>query len=313
MPSSRSAARALVRSLRPVIESHHERHGRQGGRATITYLHGEPAARTFTAELHGTGLVLSDHNTTFAQAVVEYDLHSGLAVGDTLIVIELDEDDWTAIAVESDTDSTGAATPAEVAAAAATAHSEVLAIKPELRTTLPASPKDEQVIDYLANATTGVIWRLRYRAASSSAHKWEYVGGSDLEEHDFTDARNPTASFTAFNTTSVGSSIAMTLALAGDYDLYLSAGIVARTASAVQLRFFPATNALAALGGVDVLATINSQPGSSGVSYFQQAYSGRVTEVTAGTVVIPAFQASLSLYEASFYGITMRAHPIRVG
>jgi hypothetical protein len=49
-----------------------------------------------------------------------------------------------------------------------------------LVSSLPTSPVDGQVIDYLADATNGMIWRLRYRAASASAYKWEFVGGSNL-------------------------------------------------------------------------------------------------------------------------------------
>ena len=51
---------------------------------------------------------------------------------------------------------------------------------PSLVTSLPASPTDGQEIYYLVDSTNGVIWHLRYRAASSSTHKWEYLGGPPL-------------------------------------------------------------------------------------------------------------------------------------
>jgi hypothetical protein len=44
-------------------------------------------------------------------------------------------------------------------------------------TVLPSSPEDGQEYDYVADAVNGVVWRLRYRAVSASAHKWEFVGG----------------------------------------------------------------------------------------------------------------------------------------
>lgn len=47
-------------------------------------------------------------------------------------------------------------------------------------TSLPASPVDGQEIYYLADATNGVVWHFRYRAASVSPYKWEFVGGSSL-------------------------------------------------------------------------------------------------------------------------------------
>lgn len=47
-------------------------------------------------------------------------------------------------------------------------------------TSLPVSPIDGQECKYLADATNGIVWHLRYRAASASTYKWEYVGGSGL-------------------------------------------------------------------------------------------------------------------------------------
>jgi hypothetical protein len=49
-----------------------------------------------------------------------------------------------------------------------------------LVTSLPSAPIDGQEIRYVADATNGVIWNLRYRAASSSSYKWEFVGGPPL-------------------------------------------------------------------------------------------------------------------------------------
>ena len=37
---------------------------------------------------------------------------------------------------------------------------------------------DGRVINYLADSTNGIVWRLRYRPNSSSAYKWEFLGGS---------------------------------------------------------------------------------------------------------------------------------------
>lgn len=46
---------------------------------------------------------------------------------------------------------------------------------------LPASPFDGMVIDYVANNTGGVIWRFRYRSSASGSYKWQFVGGPPLE------------------------------------------------------------------------------------------------------------------------------------
>jgi hypothetical protein len=52
-----------------------------------------------------------------------------------------------------------------------------------LVTSLPSAPIDGQEIRYVADATNGVIWNLRYRAASSSTYKWEFIGGGSLMDY----------------------------------------------------------------------------------------------------------------------------------
>jgi hypothetical protein len=46
-------------------------------------------------------------------------------------------------------------------------------------TVLPGSPVEGQVVDFLADATNGVIWRLRWRSAGGT-YKWEFIGGSPM-------------------------------------------------------------------------------------------------------------------------------------
>lgn len=47
-------------------------------------------------------------------------------------------------------------------------------------TLLPPNPADGQEINYLADSANGVVWRLKYRAGSASAYKWEFLGGPPL-------------------------------------------------------------------------------------------------------------------------------------
>src|SRR5262252_441821 len=86
-----------------------------------------------------------------------------------------------------------------------------------LYTSLPASPVDGQVIDYLADATNGVVWRLRYRAASSSSYKWEFIGGPPLHKEYLA-----YESFASYQPNTWGGISAndpsVTVPLAGDYD-----------------------------------------------------------------------------------------------
>lgn len=49
---------------------------------------------------------------------------------------------------------------------------------PERRgTSLPGSPVDGEEYSYLADDANGVIWRFKYRSASASSFKWEFIGG----------------------------------------------------------------------------------------------------------------------------------------
>lgn len=82
---------------------------------------------------------------------------------------------------------------------------------------LPTTPTDGQEISFTADATNGVKWLLKYRAASASIYKWEYIGGSPLSAEVVTSAHETTTSTTYVALTTTGPSI--TLPLAGDYDI----------------------------------------------------------------------------------------------
>lgn len=80
---------------------------------------------------------------------------------------------------------------------------------------LPASPVNGQEVYYVADATNGVLWHLRYNAASASAYKWEFVGGSALVSVVSSSQSGGTGA-TAADLATVGP--AVVLPLAGDYD-----------------------------------------------------------------------------------------------
>jgi hypothetical protein len=80
-------------------------------------------------------------------------------------------------------------------------------------TTPPASPNDGDEWILPADSTSGVMWRFRYRAASASASKWEFVGGPPL--YRSVDTAEGTASTTAADLPTVGPQF--TIPRAGDY------------------------------------------------------------------------------------------------
>jgi microcystin-dependent protein len=79
--------------------------------------------------------------------------------------------------------------------AISTAQRIGVAMPPQFVTTLPSSPIDGTEVYYQSTtagtgggatnsmADVGAVWHLRYRAASSSVYKWEFVGGADLNHY----------------------------------------------------------------------------------------------------------------------------------
>ncbi len=93
--------------------------------------------------------------------------------------------------------------------------------EPPVLTALPATPVDGQTILFQADLELGVLWALRYRAASASPFKWEVLGGQALTAEVAAregDAGSPPA---WFDLATPGP--ALTLPLAGEYDLEFGA------------------------------------------------------------------------------------------
>lgn len=98
---------------------------------------------------------------------------------------------------------------------------ESVAPRSAVVTSLPSSPYDGQEISYLADAANAVIWRFRYKAASASAYKWEFIGGTPKTAT----ANGPGNTAITLNVwTSVGGPI-IAVPLAGDYLLSCSGSL----------------------------------------------------------------------------------------
>jgi hypothetical protein len=94
-------------------------------------------------------------------------------------------------------------------------------------TTLPGSPVDGQEA-ILVDSTTNPSyqWRFRYNASSSSAYKWEYLGGTPASALVGTDESTSSTSFVEF-----APNQRITVPRAGDYYVTISAEIYNSTAS----------------------------------------------------------------------------------
>jgi hypothetical protein len=97
-------------------------------------------------------------------------------------------------------------------------RSSLVPVTTPLYTSLPAAPVDGQIIDYQADAANGIVWRLRYNAASSSAYKWEFVGGGYLYSQ-FIAASGVSGTGSGFADVTGGAGPDLTCPLAGDYEV----------------------------------------------------------------------------------------------
>lgn len=101
-----------------------------------------------------------------------------------------------------------------------------------LVTSLPANPADGQEVYFLADSANGVVWHLRYRAASTSPYKWERVGGEAL----YADA-DPLVSSGSTSYVALSGDPAVTVPLAGDYVIDFGAGFYNTTLGGVYTSF----------------------------------------------------------------------------
>lgn len=172
---------------------------------------------------------------------------------------------------------------------------------------LPASPIDGQECYYLADSAKGIVWHLKYRAASSSAYKWEYVGGPPLYHNVPTDeplAASATPPFTDLAT--MGPTV--TTVLVGDYHYEAQATIYAN--AALDAPAFGVT-----FNGVDPAAPYQHK-GSTPIANINVrptiSIASTALALTANCVIKMRYQTSAAAIQ-NFRGRTLKVWPIRVG
>jgi hypothetical protein len=137
-------------------------------------------------------------------------------------------------------------------------------------TTLPGSPVDGQEA-ILVDSTTNPSyqWRFRYNAGSTSAYKWESVGGSDLSLASTTDASN-----TIDNTWEAAATPTWTIPRSGEY---LCSAQAANHVTALPVNY----NALLLLGFWTAGAA------TSGLGISNGPAVGAVTQSDIMAIVLP--------------------------
>jgi hypothetical protein len=183
-------------------------------------------------------------------------------------------------------------------------------VAPALVAALPASPSDGQEVFYLADATAGIVWHLRYRAGSPNTHKWEFLGGAEM----FGTANlNPSASgfpngtwWDSFSLTNGGPFI--TAPLAGVYQCDFGARMWASVASiSVQMGIFGASTTGVNVGSSQVIDAVTQ---SIAVDADHHASSWRLT-VAAGESIRPWFAATTGA-GPSYVNRWVKVRPVRV-
>lgn len=179
---------------------------------------------------------------------------------------------------------------------------------PQYVSALPAAPIDGQEVYYVASTASGVVWHLRYNAASSSSYKWEFVGGAPMFSQDA-----PVSSRSASATTSTWlgttSDPAVTVPLAGDYEVIHSAKLSVSSGAATLGVGVKVGSTEAAL--THVLTSTNYE--SVGTAAQTPTGHGVITGVAASTALTQRYieiGGSVTLYRDV---ARMRVIPVRVG
>jgi hypothetical protein len=185
-----------------------------------------------------------------------------------------------------------------------------------LVTALPLSPQDGQTVDLLADATNGVVWRFRYRAASSSTYKWEFVGGAALYSEVQT-SQNTLSGATYGDLTTAGPSVTLpTLPNGGDFDVTVGANIEVGYAitsgndvgyMSYAIGGTAASDSNAAFVGA-VVTTSNA-----GANTVSASRTRRQTAVSGGTALVAKYRNTDASEAATFADRYLLVRPVRVG
>jgi hypothetical protein len=169
-----------------------------------------------------------------------------------------------------------------------------------LVTTLPPSPADGQVIDYLADSANGVIWRFRYRAASASAYKWEFVGGAPMQA-----TAGSVDSTTSTTYADLPNGPSVTVPLAGDYQVE-HGGYLRNSLTATSTLMSFSLGAAAAVEANSVVVDSVASGNGSAVARTQ-----RITGLAASAAITAKYRVLSGTGTFIYRGLTVT--PVRVG
>jgi len=175
-------------------------------------------------------------------------------------------------------------------------------IGPQRVTVLPVGAVDGQEVYYVADATNGVIWHLRYNAASASAYKWELVGGTPLNSQS--ELEGSIVSTTAAVTTGEPN---LTVPLAGDYRITASVSVELRSANGWAWNYIQA-----GVGNAIYMSLVRGAA-TSGVRFNGATTRTVNAPALAVGAVCTMLHASDGSNPAYFLGRSINLIPVRVG
>ena len=168
---------------------------------------------------------------------------------------------------------------------------------------LPSNPYDGQEICYqnAAMETAGLVWRFRYRATSSSAYKWEFIGGPEwMETNDGTDTLN-NATFG-----DLGTNVIVTIPLAGDYRVRTAMAGAAGAAGHVQYMSYK-------IGATNAVSSDGVRLQGAGVNYPQASVSRTQRKNALAAATDLKLQYATDASVCTFFHRSLSVAPIRVG
>lgn len=173
-----------------------------------------------------------------------------------------------------------------------------------LVTALPSLPQDgdECYFQSAAMATDGIVWHLRYRAASASPYKWEFFGGTQLFSANTAGGATASATFVAF-----AGGPTISLPLAGDYMIGIGAHVYNVSPSQGQSMTF-AIGAAAPDESEGLQPWVPTHPGGGRGEYARTLRKNGLAAVT-----LDARYRATGGVTGNWISCWMSAQPVRVG
>jgi hypothetical protein len=168
-------------------------------------------------------------------------------------------------------------------------------------TSMPATPYDGQEVNYLADATLGVVWRFKYRAASTSPYKWEFLGGTPMMAESTTDAT--TTSVAMAQLTPV---VSLTVPLVGEYVVQFEAEVWNSIgANTISLGF--------SVGGAAPVPADVVAIGSPGANLVANVAWGPMRRLGWAAATVIDLRGAASANSSGFRNRKLAIRPARVG